>query len=305
MKCLVTGSSGFLGTHLMEALRFHPSVTSLLGISRRISVEDMLTHKDLLKCDIEDAEQVKRVMGDFRPDKIFHLAANPLVKQNASNPFAIHQTNIVGTHHVVEYAPKGTHVLFASSATVYGNNEQSEEGDELWPSSVYGVTKVAAEQLLRCYWLQQKIKHTSLRLVSLCGKGATHGIVPDIIRKLRSPSPTLDLIGIDPGTRKQFLHVRDAVEAFIYFAFETSQLGEVNISPISHDILSCRRIAEIIMEEIGIQKPISFTQPAWDGDQYIIGLDNEVAGCFGWQPRYSSESAIRLAVREGEFANVG
>jgi UDP-glucose 4-epimerase len=153
MKALVTGSSGFIGRHLLRALGQDERFQFVVGLSRHNYSNVRCTGRVMeVQCDIADERAVKTRLAAFKPDVIFHLAANPLTRVNEDDPCRITRDNVLLTHHMLEYAPPGCRFVYFSSAAVYGNNACLPVPEIApSPSSVYGATKVAGESLVEAY----------------------------------------------------------------------------------------------------------------------------------------------------------
>ena len=272
MRILITGATGFIGGRLLSHLT--KMGHEVLGIGRhglKKQIFDTTNYSGMLVyCDIEDYKQVRELMGRFRPEIIFHLGGNPIVKENLESPCDITKTNFLATHHLLATCPLNSKFVFASSATVYGDykGEPFKETDIPNPTSVYGVTKLASEQLVEVYSKQRRVRGVIARLIANCGKGATHGVFCDIVKKLRCPSHQLNLFGVSPGSCKPFMHVADTVNVLSHLGLSDIEGGIYNVS--AYDKITIREVAEIIMKAAKIEKPIS-----WMGKDYIWQGDNQ------------------------------
>jgi UDP-glucose 4-epimerase len=305
---LVTGAHGFLGQHLVQAL-FDAGIPNVVTINRNLHEPNWKYSTDQQLSafigNLTDSQFVHRAVafgGDIQV--IFHLAANPIVKLDEGDQSQITKDNILATHNLLAAAPKGCKFVFASSATVYGSSLNTggafvSEITPTRPNSVYGATKLAAEALVNAYTALGRVKGVNLRLVANVGSGATHGLMKDIIAKLHSDAPGLELLGDAPGSTKPFLHVKDTCDAFIRAAFDPRWCSQevVNISPTT--VLTVEEFANIVMDETGIHKPIKWLGEGanWKGDNRLVKLSADRATWNGWHPR-SSEAAVRQAVKD-------
>ncbi len=178
MKIIVTGAAGAIGSHLCE--RLLDLGHEVVGIDSFTSYYDpnikkinaldlekkgiLIKHLDLAKDDIDS------VIKDV--DVIFHLAAQPGI--SATVPFENYlKNNVTATYRLLESAKKNTNLqlfVFASTSSVYGVRANGDETTEPKPTSHYGVTKLAAEQLAMSYYRELGLPVTAFRFFSVYGE---------------------------------------------------------------------------------------------------------------------------------------
>jgi UDP-glucose 4-epimerase len=180
MKALVTGGAGFIGSHLVDAL--------LARGDSVVAVDDMSTGREenlsaalevgaeLTVADITDAGIMERLVSDFRPDAIFHLAAQADVRRAVRDPSFDAMVNLVGTIAVLEAARRADtpRLLFASTGgAIYGEGAGRElplpEDAARLPDSPYGQSKLAAEGYVDYYRRVHGLPAVSLRLGNVYG----------------------------------------------------------------------------------------------------------------------------------------
>ena len=153
MKVVVTGGSGFVGANLCRELtrrRFEVVVLDDLSTGLRTNLDGL--DVDLRVASVLDATAVADALRDA--DSVVHLAAVPSVARSLNNPRRSHDANATGTLSVLEAArAAGTHVVVASSSSVYGRNPTLPRSEELLcqPASPYAVSKLAAESYTLAY----------------------------------------------------------------------------------------------------------------------------------------------------------
>jgi UDP-glucose 4-epimerase len=311
-RILVTGANGFIGEHLLRALSKCPRTSDgplmVVAIDRSrnayswdIKTEETATSflpfVQRIHCHLDSEHSVANLMLRYKPNVVFHLAGISVIRENR-DPTLITRSNTMSTHHLLAYAPQGCRFVLASSAAVYGNYaSDAGEGQALTPNSLYGASKVGAEALVNAYSELGRVRGLSLRLVANVGSGATHGVVKDLLAKLRSDSPTLDLLGDQPGSTKHYTHVTDTASAFVRFGLDTEEGPRVlNVS--SRMVLNIEELASLVMETSGIRKPIRWLGEAanWRGDNRWVMVDNSLALSLGWEPKYKTANE---AVRQG------
>lgn len=309
LRAMVTGSNGFLGTWLMKALRNERDINYIAGVSRHGNVSMECGKRTYInnfapwmvvndKCELMDSMQVKSLLNYHKPDIIFHLAGNPLIKEDSAESY---QSNVVPLLNIIEHCRPGAKLVFASSAAVYGNSTGfSIEAQALTPNSRYGAAKAACEHLLQAN--ASKNPYTICRLVANCGFGASHGVVKDIIAKLKGPSASLELIGDFPGSTKHYCYVEDTINAIVKFGMNPyCREHIINVAP--DGVANIDLMAHIIMEELGIKKTMVWLGESanWAGDNRRVFVNNAFAKSLGWKPRFTSEQAIRQAAKEMRF----
>jgi len=303
MTTFVTGSTGFLGRNLVH--RLISDKKKVITFSRLpvlfppYKTQHYCCDLSKRKTDSVDSKLFIKACEDHKPDVIFHLAGNPLSKLDENNPHDIIMDNIVSTQKVLHYAPKGCRIILASTAIVYGDwlyeeweNTPYYELDKTDPTSVYGMTKRAAESLVNIYTSMGRVRGASLRLCATVGPNLTHGVVKDFILKLYSSSAYLDVLGDEPGSKKPYCHIDDAIEAFILMG-KSDAIGEFNVLP--NNTITIKDVADAVMEGCDIYKPINWLGEGanWKGDNKIIHVSNEKLRSLGWSPKFpDSKDAI-------------
>lgn len=311
---LVTGSSGFLGFHVLKALKAYPGQRRIFGVSRFANPNMMefaareqnaYSYREK-QCDLSYPDEVHTLIRETQPNVIIHLAGCATIKPDQDQPFEISHQNIMATHHLLEFAPKGCRFVYASSATVYGEppftHTRFDESSPIRPNSVYGATKAASEALVRAYTNQGRVNGTILRYVANVGAYAKHGVLPDLIRKAKSDSPTLDLIGDPPGSTKPYVYAGDTAKATLQIAFEWKEFqGALNVS--QSDELSVADLARIVLEELKIDKPIRWLGETanWVGDNRFVRVTPTGMEFLDWDRQFkTSHEAVRYAIKEME-----
>lgn len=324
MKVLVTGGNGFIGKPLVEQLRedghevrtvgrfgLHPERNYL-----NAKVEDHHANYNPVEqhyvADLSREAIVRRIFNHWDPEVIIHLAANPNGKPDMLAPTVILDDNIKATQNLLHWCKAETHFLFASSIVVYGDMpsfmmndvplepEPAMEEDKCEPTSLYGITKLASENLVKAYHNYRGINYKILRLCATVGPGLTHGILYDFIKKVKVDDK-LEMLGDCPGSCKPYVHVNDVVDAFTLL-MNDKRNATLNIC--SRWSVNVNEIADIVMEELGISKEKIWlgANANWKGDNPFLSANPDRATHFGWNRKLDSIEAIRQAVREN--ANV-
>ena len=215
-KVLVTGHTGFKGGWLSLWLKLLGA--KVYGISNEIYQDPSLftigkieSQMESHIADIRDLEKMKAIIGDIRPDFVFHLAAQPIVKKAFEEPIDTFTTNIIGTANILEALRLGDFPCIAvmiTSDKCYDNVEWIwgyKETDHLGGKDPYSASKGAAELMIKTYYhsyfkKEGRVKMSSVRAGNVIGGGdwANARIVPDCFKAwandqkviIRSPDAT-------------------------------------------------------------------------------------------------------------------
>jgi len=237
---VVTGGAGFIGSHLVDALverGDEVTVIDDLSTGRGENLAAAIGRgAKLIPADVTDAQAVSRICGDFRPERIFHLAAQVDVRISVSDPGLDARVNVEGTVNMLDAARAhgaGGFVL-ASSCAVYGEPVEGSvplaETAQLSPGSPYGQAKLAAEGYVALYRELHGLRAASLRFGNVYGprQGAVGeaGVV-SIFSRLLASGGTPTVFGDGEQTR-DFVYVGDIVAALLAAA-EAEAVGEFNV----------------------------------------------------------------------------
>ncbi len=308
MTTLVTGANGFVGRNLIQELYKNKLVFGdIINVSRRDFTSPFVCKS--YRCDLGFADDsdpqfygLRHVMRQHEPEYIFHLASKATVKMDGNEPFDIIQDNILSTQKICQWSPKGSRVVLASSVIVYGDwmfQQESPkpytEEDRTEPTSIYGMTKRASEGSIRYHSSTGQINGVSARMCATVGRGLTHGVVYDFIRKILN-NPVLEALGSKPGSTKPYCHIDDLVQALLILAMNKDVSGEYNIVP--DDAINIEEVAKAVMSGLDVYKNIEWLgeKSNWKGDNRLISVSNEKMKSLGWKPSYKSKEAIAKAV---------
>lgn len=312
-RILVTGGAGFIGSHLVD---------SLMGLGLEVTVIDNLSSGKLENLSgWMDNPRFRFIHGDLlnpsglpslleECEAIYHLAANPEVRVGSTEPQTHFRENIQATFNLLEAIRLSGwrgRLLFTSSSTVYGEAETPtpEDYPSLRPISIYGASKLACEALIGAYARSYGFKAVIYRLANIIGPRSQHGVLSDFVRKLEENPEELEILG-DGSQTKSYLYIDDCVEALItgletaYRPLEAVEIFNVG----STDQIDVLRIARITVEMLGLEGVrLRVTGGVaggrgWIGDVKNMLLDVSRLKSRGWRPRYNSEQAVRLALKE-------
>ena len=245
MKALVTGAAGFIGSHLSERLtsegwdvvgldNFDPFYSEEV---KRANIAGLISSGkfELVEGDIRDAECVKSMLGAGDIGIIVHLAAKAGVRPSIEDPLGYQDVNINGTMVMLESAVANDvkKFIFASSSSVYGNNEKvpfSETDNVDFPISPYAATKKAGELLCYTYSHLYDIDVTCLRLFTVYGPRQRPDLAIHKFARLIEAAEAIPVFG-DGSMRRDFTYIDDIIDGVVAAmdtcsGYEVYNLGE-------------------------------------------------------------------------------
>lgn len=305
MRVLVTGGAGFIGSHLVERLVGDGHVVTAvddLSHGLRVNLADALASGacTLIEQDVA-APSFPGLVGELRPEVVFHLAAQVDVRSSVADPARDAEVNVVGTVRVLEAArAAGTRkVVFASSVAIYGAVERLPvgESESTAPLSPYGVSKLAGEQYLWQYQRLHGLAGTALAFGNVYGpRQDPHGeagVVAIFTDALLDGRPTR-VFG-DGGNTRDYVYVADVADALVRAGAQVGNGQRFNIGTgtATSDLELHRAVAGAVGRhrepELAAERP---------GDLRAMTLDPTAAATgLGWQPVTSLGEGIARTAR--------
>ena len=293
LKVLVTGAAGFVGSHLCEALGaaghevvgvdsfddYYPA-----RLKRRTAAKLSETGVGMIRCDLA-GDELQRLLPESAA--VFHLAAQPGISASVGMPVYV-RNNVMATHALLESCSTWRQpplFVYASTSSVYGKRATSPETAAPAPTSYYGVTKLAAEQLALAYWREGRLPVCAMRLYSVYGPRER----PDkLFSKLIVSLLAERQFPLHEGSRehrRSFTYVGDAVAGLVSVLARRSR-GEGEIFNIGSDVE--RTTGDVIdtVERIVGRKARFRIVPPRPGDQIETRARIEKArNLLGYAPR--------------------
>jgi UDP-glucuronate 4-epimerase len=251
---LITGFAGFIGTNLVHELsplfrvvgldnfgveayaKQYPQRLSSLGAAMPQSdlpfTGDVYAANNYYKADVCDVVAIAKIVAEEKPEVIIHLAALTGVRQSFNQPAAYIAANITGTVNIFEAAKQFgvKHLLYASSSSVYGKNEQVELLENSLshsPLSIYGATKLADELMAHMYYNAFGLSSTGFRFFTVYGPWNRPDMAAYLfLDKMKNQQP-IELFN-DGAMYRDFTYVGDVVTALRLYV-EASLKGAIKV----------------------------------------------------------------------------
>jgi UDP-glucose 4-epimerase len=308
---LVTGAAGFIGSHLVDRfLADRCRVTGIDNLCRgtRRNLGHALRNPcfTFIQANVADEGEARRAFTEAHAmapvSEVWHMAANSDIPAGIADPRVdLRDTFLTTFQTVLLMRELGiTRLAFASSSAIYGVHDRAidENVGPAFPISNYGAMKLASEGLISAALETFLGSAWIFRFPNVTGSRATHGVIYDLVRKLRSSPDKLNVLG-DGSQQKPYLHVSELVDAMMFIAEKSSErLNCYNIS--GEDSATVRYIAEAVVGVTSPGTPIQYASGAagWVGDVPTYRYSTEKLRRLGWQPSMTSEQAVDRAVRE-------
>lgn len=284
MKIIVSGAAGFIGSHLAEKLvKMSHEVIGVDSFTNYYSPAlKQMNAKKITKKGVK-MHNLDLVKDDLSPiiknsDFIFHLAGQPGI--NSKIPLETYiRNNIMATNKLLMASAEVSSLkcfVNASTSSVYGKHATDNEEMAPKPTSYYGVTKLAAEQLVLSYHREEKISSCSLRLFSVYGpRERPDKIYPKLIQSILSNKPFTLYKGSEKHKRS-YTYVNDIVEAFVKILKTPNKVGGEIIN-IGSDVERTTGEGIRIVENILGKKARIKVVPKRPGDQFRTKANIEKA----------------------------
>jgi GDP-4-dehydro-6-deoxy-D-mannose reductase len=306
MRVLITGITGFVGSHLTEfALGKGAEVFGTYRWRSRLdNIQNLLTKIRLIDCDLRDAISVRNAVKEAKPDWIFHLAAQSFVPASWTAPADTMHINVIGTINLFEAVRQldlDCRILNAGSSEEYGLQFEQElpikETNPLRPLSPYAVSKVAQDllgwQYHRSYGMfivrTRAFNHSGPRRGEVFVDSGFAWQIARIEAGLQEP---VIYVG-NLEAKRDFTDVRDIVQAY-WLALEKGEPGEVyniasgkawSVQEVLNMLLGMTKVQVEIRQDPARMRPSDVP--------VLIGDSTKFRQRTGWQPKIPYEQTLR------------
>jgi len=324
-KVLITGHTGFKGSWLSRILvnmgaevtgYSLPAPTSP-NLFELVDVENKINS---IVGDIRDLSKLKEVFEKIQPEIVFHLAAQPIVRDSYNDPVYTYETNVMGTVNICECVRLHDCVksfLNVTTDKVYKNNEWEwgyRETEPLDGYDPYSNSKSCSELVTHSYissfYNGMDLGVSTARAGNVIGGGdfAKDRIIPDCVRALIAKK---EIIVRNPYSTRPYQHVLEPL--FVYLTIAQKQYedksfsGFYNVGPEDRDCITTGDLVDIFCRKWG--ESATWVNKCEDGphEANFLKLDcSKLRSTFGWKPRWTVEDAIEKTVEWSKiFASNG
>ncbi len=314
-RVLVTGHTGFKGAwlvHMLSRLGAQVYGFSLPDVpcGGVYEAADIARDVHTVSGDIRDLAALREAFLVASPEVVFHLAAQPLVREGYSDPVYTYEVNVLGTVHVMECVrdcPSVRSVINVTTDKVYANDETGRsfcEGDVLDGFDPYANSKSCAELVSACYarsFLSTRVAVSTVRAGNVIGGGdvAAKRILPDCVRAACDGEP----ISLrNPHAVRPYQHVMEPLSFYLALAarqYEDASLaGAYNVGPRRDDHMTTEQLVACFSRAWG--EPLAVCSGgAADGvhEANLLYLDcTRAERVLGWQPITDARQAVQMSV---------
>ena len=301
---LVTGSEGFIGSHLTEELLEDGYKVRAFVLYNSFNnwgwldtlPEDKLREIEIFTGDIRDPNGVKEAMKGI--DEVYHLAALIAIPFSYHSPDTYMDTNIKGTLNVLQAARDldTQRVLVTSTSEVYGT-AQYVPIDELHPyqgQSPYSATKIGADRLAESFYRSFNTPVSIVRPFNTYGpRQSARAVIPTIITQLLAGKKEIKLGALTPT--RDFNYVKDTANGFLAIAKEHKCIGEeINIA--TQNEISIGQLAQELIDQINPSAKIICDEerlrPEKSEVNRLLGCNEKIKRLTGWEPKYTLRQGL-------------
>jgi UDP-glucose 4-epimerase len=315
MTWLVTGGAGYIGAHVVDAMRAAGERVVVLddlstGVQKRLDDAPFVLGSVLDRPLVEDTMRTHSVRG------VVHLAAKKQVEESVRRPLYYYEQNVEGLRRLLEAATATgvESVVFSSSAAVYGAPDEDQVGEDLdcRPVNPYGQTKLVGERLVSDVATATGLRYASLRYFNVAGSAAPSmadtgesNLVPMVFRRLAERRAPL-IFGADHPTPdgtciRDFVHVSDIASAHVAAA---RGLADGRVTALTANIgrgdgVSVREMVDTIRDVTGTAGE-SWSEPvvvaARPGDPpRVVASAARIRADLGWEARWGVRDMVASA----------
>ena len=314
-KVLVTGHTGFKGSWLCRILI--NAGADVTGYALKaptnpnlFSLCDMEEKMHSVIGDIRDFDHLMQVFDEVQPEIVFHLAAQPIVRDSYKNPVYTYETNVMGTVNICECVrlhPSVKSFLNVTTDKVYENKEWEwgyRENEPLDGFDPYSNSKSCSELVTHSYinsfFSKRDLAVSTARAGNVIGGGdfANDRIIPDCIR---AAAEKKDIIVRNPHSTRPYQHVLEPLAMYLTIAMRQYEdkyyAGFYNVGPDDCDCITTEQLVDLFCEKWGEGQSWVNQYDGGPHEASFLKLDcSKIKKTFGYKPRWHIEEAVEKTV---------
>jgi nucleoside-diphosphate-sugar epimerase len=303
-RYLVTGGAGFIGSSIVRRLLERGDEVRILdnfSTGRRSNIAELMDEIELLEGDLRSYERVHNAVRGC--DVVIHEGALPSVPRSVQDPLTSNEVNVTGTLNVLLAARDNgaRRVVFASSSSVYGANEEQPKREDLLPMPIspYGVSKLAAERYCLAYMQVYGLEAVPVRYFNVFGPrqdpaSQYSAVIPRFIRMVsEGESPVIFGDGLQV---RDFTYIDNVVDATVAAAVVPEAAGHVmNIACGERVVLL--DVVRAIGDALGVKVEPTFTEPRLGDIRESVACVDEARRILGYDPKVSFAEGVSRTAR--------
>ena len=306
MKVLVTGSEGFIGSHLTELLvekGFEVKAFVRYNFKNDWGWLEESKYKNDIEIytgDVRDFDSVYDAMKDV--DVVFHLAALIGIPYSYISPLAYIKTNTEGTYNVLEAGRKLNlkRIIITSTSEIYGTAQYVpiDEKHPYNPQSPYAASKAAADHLALSYYRSFGTPVTIIRPFNTYGpRQSARAVIPTIISQILAGKKQIKLGNLSPT--RDLNYVKDIANGFITVGLHENTIGDVYNLGTGQEISIgdlAEKIIELTGKEVEIIEDTQRIRPEKSEVERLLSNAEKAKKTTGWEPKYMLEEGLKETI---------
>lgn len=312
---LITGHTGFKGTWLSRILIKAGAVVTGYSLDaptapNLFEMADIKDNINSITGDIRDLEHLKSVFEEVEPQIVFHLAAQPIVRESYVNPVYTYETNVLGTVNVCECVrlnPCVKSFVNITTDKVYENKEHQRGYRETEPLDGYdpysnskSCSELVTHSYINSFFNELGIAVSTARAGNVIGGGdfAKDRIVPDCVRAVMEHR---EIVVRNPHSTRPYQHVLEALGAYLMIAKrqyeDRKYAGFYNVGPDDADCITTGELVDIFCDRWGEEATWIDKSDGGPHEAGYLKLDcSKLKMVFGWKPIWNFDRAMEKVV---------
>jgi len=307
-KVFITGSEGFIGSHLTERLvELGANVTALVQYNSFNNWgwidtfnKEVKNGINIVTGDVREYDGMKRIIKG--QDVVFHLAALIAIPYSYLSPMAYVRTNVEGTTNVLEACKEYDieKIIHTSTSETYGTAlyVPIDEKHPMQGQSPYSASKIGADKIAESFYRSFNLPVTTIRPFNTYGpRQSARAVIPTIISQILSGKTEIKLGSLTPT--RDFNYVKDTAEAFIKVAESDKTVGQVINVGTNYEISigdAARKIIVIIGKDVKLICDEDRIRPQNSEVNRLWADNSKIKGLTEWSPKYSFDEGIKETI---------